>query len=751
MKQALVVLIVAILAVVLWSPVSTKVIPAMAAATPFPNPACGTPLYTPVPNGPVNAAPMAAQLQHSETCTTLALPVFNVQTFGAKSDGTTNDSVAEQKAEDTCNNLGGGSVYFPKGTTIAGGITFYTECQNVGAGVGATIVQLPAAANTAVFISQNFASLTGTNSVAGVFDTGFKEMSIDGNKANESAGAACVQYYGYNEINLHTRYQNCFGDGLYSEWGCCSVPNGSAATMMNDVRSLNNGGNGITWKGPHDGIWQDVVTNLNGNDGVFVSGQGEGLLLSQFHSWGNTQQYALYLDSGIASTICQTCILEGALVSQYFVDGPFNTFTGQMYNAQGTASDMVIGGAHGAGTNIISANVTASTGQTGAIIVWGNDSGQNQISIAAFCQPATTPATSGSQGSNDILAWSLQNCTGTAPSLGVNTIQANSLQSHFGTNLLLKSNASSANSGSLQMNLSSGTNNNQGLEIFDGGSANAIHFRPDAFNGIATYQASVVAPTGACIFGSIDIRVDTGAAPGTQLYTCLNVSGTGTWEPVTQPSGATPDTGTYNFGGAVTFGGTPAFNAGLVSTGQVNVEATPSAACQTNSPIAAVCIGSPTTSTIGLDLGKVNGGYGGTTASNSASIGLTSNNGTSDLTAQILFTSGHTISISGGTISSNSNTITSGTGNLIGGQYYNGADCTLAASGTMAAGSHACKLTFTGISSMIVTYPAAYATRAYCTVNDETTLAGAKAVCNAGSATVTASNGDVVDFMLTGN
>ncbi len=50
-----------------------------------------------------------------------ATPVFNVKTFGAKGDGSTNDTPAVNKAITAANGAGGGIVEFPSGTYKAGG------------------------------------------------------------------------------------------------------------------------------------------------------------------------------------------------------------------------------------------------------------------------------------------------------------------------------------------------------------------------------------------------------------------------------------------------------------------------------------------------------------------------------------------------------------------------------------------------------------------------------------------------------
>ena len=351
------------------------------------------------------------------------LPVrYDIRAYGAKVNGTTDDSAAVQAAENACTAGGGGIVFFPAGTTLASGIVFYTDCQNVGSGIGTTLVKLPASANGDVFISFNFASLTGTGSNGGVFDTGFRDMAIDGNIANQSAGSGCIQMYGYHTSIAHVRIQNCFGDGLYSEWGNSgTVTPGSPDSSVVGLRVFSSGGNGVTWKGPHDSIWTDVKVGQNAGDGVKVTGNGEGLLIDGFHSWGKLQQYALYLDSGINAVNCTNCVVEGAAQAQLFIDGSNNTYSGQIYISATAAPDIVLGSTSGAYQNVINTTVETDTAQTAPILSYGNDHGANFIQIEAFCNGAT-PSTSGTASSIDMLIWLNDGgCTGVPPAFTANS------------------------------------------------------------------------------------------------------------------------------------------------------------------------------------------------------------------------------------------------------------------------------------------------------------------------------------------
>lgn len=78
------------------------------------------------------------------------IPVINVRTFGATGDGTTNDAPAIRSAMSALTTLGGGSLYFPRGTYLlstrdSGGHQFIPLTSNLhiyGDGMGATTLKV---------------------------------------------------------------------------------------------------------------------------------------------------------------------------------------------------------------------------------------------------------------------------------------------------------------------------------------------------------------------------------------------------------------------------------------------------------------------------------------------------------------------------------------------------------------------------------------------------------------------------------
>jgi hypothetical protein len=107
------------------------------------------------------------------------LPVYDVRKYGATGDGTTDDATAVNAAGSAAASAGG-VVHFPPGTYVVGArVELRTNVAFRGSGVGVTTIKL--AASTA-------AAAMGCGSA--VTDCVVEDLTIDGNKANQSSSSA---------------------------------------------------------------------------------------------------------------------------------------------------------------------------------------------------------------------------------------------------------------------------------------------------------------------------------------------------------------------------------------------------------------------------------------------------------------------------------------------------------------------------------------------------------------------------------
>jgi len=124
-----------------------------------------------------------------------ATTVFNVKSYGAVGDGSTDDRAAIQSAISACNTAGGGVVYFPQSTTSyvvnsASGILFSnaSDCTFRGAGPYASVIDVSAlvtglqssgSSTNIAFEDMGFiGASTTTISINGYYNTGFRFENV---------------------------------------------------------------------------------------------------------------------------------------------------------------------------------------------------------------------------------------------------------------------------------------------------------------------------------------------------------------------------------------------------------------------------------------------------------------------------------------------------------------------------------------------------------------------------------------------
>lgn len=313
-------------------------------------------------------------------------PWYDVKSdFGARGDGITDDTTAIQAAFDAARGGTGGTVYFPPGTYIAAGLTFFGKVRYLGAGIENTILKLKGASNTFLMQSFNFPSLTGTNGTGGEVNYSFQDITLDGNKANNGTATVPMwRQYGYGFVLSNVRIRNGNSDGLYSEWATSLPPAGqdSMEAHISGLKVHDCGGHGVHWNGPHDSNWTNGESYFNAAHGIFIDSNAGGFLCANVHSYGNSQAYAWYL--GATGCGLTNCVAEGASQGQIAIDANDCWVVGSfIFGAGAQAPVGIVIGPTGARSGIrVQAKIVNCT--SGALALTNDGNGANSYDILAF-------------------------------------------------------------------------------------------------------------------------------------------------------------------------------------------------------------------------------------------------------------------------------------------------------------------------------------------------------------------------------
>lgn len=150
--------------------------------------------------------------------------IYNVRDYGAKGNGSKDDTSAIQAAVDAAHAAGGGTVYIPKGTYIVSGhdepsdgaIMLHDNITLIGEGMGQTVIKVADGWN------QNITGVLRTQYGVGNENIEVSNLTIDGNRAN-TTGKVDGWFNGYapgkighdNNIKLDSiEIMNCKGYGF---------------------------------------------------------------------------------------------------------------------------------------------------------------------------------------------------------------------------------------------------------------------------------------------------------------------------------------------------------------------------------------------------------------------------------------------------------------------------------------------------------------------------------------------------------
>lgn len=137
---------------------------------------------------------------------------INVKDFGAIGDGITDNKVFFQNAIEYTNSLGGGVVYFPPGNYLIGGsINIHSNITISGAGMGATILRLPAGASSSLNTTDGGIWLyADTKSNIKIIN-----LTIDGNGAQQTKTFRSLAFLNSRYITVNdVHFVNSYGTEL---------------------------------------------------------------------------------------------------------------------------------------------------------------------------------------------------------------------------------------------------------------------------------------------------------------------------------------------------------------------------------------------------------------------------------------------------------------------------------------------------------------------------------------------------------
>lgn len=302
------------------------------------------------------------------------LTIFNVKdpAYGAVGDGTTDDTNAITAANQAAS-VNGGILYFPPGTYITTAQTLYPNVYIVGCGPAVSTLKLKAATNADLLSAQtssiSLSASLASGSAGTLSNFGIANMTLDGNKANQSSGTSyCLRFYGYNFRLTNVSIQNGFSGGVLCDWNGADITTGDdTAAIVNGVKVHHN--NNIGWQmgGPRTSMFSNFSSYRNGTHNLHLAPN------AQFCRFDNSRFY----NPGTGVTaVC--CLVEA--IKTYFSN--CDAHDSDNLNIAALANDFSWTGG----------NIYSSTGATIVGIQFGQNAGLTPFSGSILQSAGLTTA-----------------------------------------------------------------------------------------------------------------------------------------------------------------------------------------------------------------------------------------------------------------------------------------------------------------------------------------------------------------------
>lgn len=301
---------------------------------------------------------------------------YNVKQYGAVGNGSTDDTSAIASAISAASAAGGGVVYFPAGTYISTTQTLVANVILAGAGIGATTIKLKNGANADLLSAQtgsiNLSASLGSGSTGTLLSFSIRDLTLDGNKANQSSGTSYpLRFYGYNFVLRDLQILNGYTGGVLIDWNGASFigePSDEMESLIDNVKIHGCNGIGLQTGGPHDSRLHNVLSFNHGSHNFHFAPNATGILATNCHGYANPNT-ANVVDYLIESTGCQfaNCIAEGSYHCDVVVLGNSTSWVGgEIYNGAAAAGAIGMQLGQQAGQTPYSGQILQSAGTTTA-------------------------------------------------------------------------------------------------------------------------------------------------------------------------------------------------------------------------------------------------------------------------------------------------------------------------------------------------------------------------------------------------
>jgi hypothetical protein len=307
--------------------------------------------------------------------------VANVKDFGALGDGVTDDTNAIAAAISAASS--GGNVLFPQGTYVTGTQLLYSKVHLQGAGIEATILLLKHGANSdllrgaingygTTLVNINASGASGAT--GGIYNWSVRDMTLDGNKSNQSAGTSyCIRFYGFGFLLLNLRVRAGYSGGVLADWngGSDSAIDSMEAQVVN-VKIHDCGGIGLEWGGPHDSQFSNMLVFKSGSHNIHIGPNASAVLMTNCHSFGpasGNSSVGFLIEAGYGQYA--NCLSEGSDTCNVVLLASEITWIGGHIFGAGTYNVSGIQFGQEAGSTPYSGSSNQSGGTTTAVTVGG--------------------------------------------------------------------------------------------------------------------------------------------------------------------------------------------------------------------------------------------------------------------------------------------------------------------------------------------------------------------------------------------